>query len=65
MTEELPKAIAESTLTIMGVELTVVMLDNGQRLIEGDGIERLFDAMASGAAMTPEESMKLAKVVRT
>jgi hypothetical protein len=61
---DLPKQIAESTLTIMGVELTVAVLDNGQRLIVGDGLERLFEAMADGAPLSSDDAMKLAKIVR-
>lgn len=64
MSEKLPVAIAQNTLTIMGVELTVVNLDNGQRLIVGDGIERLFAAMADGTPLSPEEATELAKVIR-
>ena len=61
---KLPKAISESTLTIMGVDIEVVVLDNGQRLFVGDGMARLFEAMASGAPMNDDDALKLAKVVR-
>jgi hypothetical protein len=61
---DLPTQIAESTLKIMGVELTVAVLDNGQRLIVGDGLQRLFEAMADGAPLSSDDAMKLAKIVR-
>lgn len=64
MADELPKAVYSSTLNIMGVELVVHVLDNGQRVIESAGVEALFEAMASGAPMSDDEAMKLAKVIR-
>ena len=62
---DVPKSIAENRLTIMGVDLVVHVLDNGQRIIEGDGMERLFAAMADGVEITPDDAMKMAKVVRS
>ncbi len=45
MTEPL-KAISEGTLTIGGVDLVVVVLEGGHRVIEEKSLERFFDAMA-------------------
>ena len=64
MTRELPYSTHSATVTVMGIELTVHNLNNGQRIIEADGLERLFAAMADGVEMTPDDSMKLAKGVR-
>lgn len=65
MTNELPKAIASSELEICGVTLRCHVLDNGQRVIEQDGVEALFAAFAEGRSPTDEEAMELARVVRT
>jgi hypothetical protein len=59
-----PTSIAQNTLTIMGVELTVHVLDNGQRIIEGDGVERLLGAMASGEIISETDALELAKIIR-
>ncbi len=64
MSEELSQSIASNTLNIMGVDLVVHVLDNGQRIIEAEGLEALFAAMADGADLTEEDAMKFAKVVR-
>lgn len=61
----LPIEIASSTVTIMGVELTVHVLDNGQRVIGAAGMEALFEGMASGAPLTEDDAMKIATVMRT
>lgn len=65
MTDEFPHSIASAKLTIMGVELTVHNLSNGERIIEGEGLHQLLEAMAQGGDMTEEESMKLAKAIRS
>ena len=65
MTDELPHSIASAKLTIMGVELTVQNLSNGERIIERDGLHQLFSAMARGVDMTEDEAMKLAKAIRS
>lgn len=61
---ELPKSIASNKFSIMGVELTVHVLDNGQRIIEADGLAKLFEALAEGP-ITEEDAMKLASAVWT
>lgn len=62
---ELPTSTHRGTLTIMGVELVVHRLDNGKTIIEADGFHALFEAMASGAPLSEDDAMKLAKVTRT
>lgn len=59
-----PRSIACNTLTILGVELKVHVLDNGHRIIEADGMHALIAAMAAGAKLTPEEADQLAREVR-
>lgn len=46
MPNNLPKAIAESQFTILGVTLKCYVLDDGQRIIDAEDIEELFEAMA-------------------
>lgn len=62
--EAIPQSITTSELVVMGVKLVVHVLDNGKRIIESDGMHALFDAMASGASMTKDEALSLAKAVR-
>lgn len=64
MSADLPTATHSGTVTIMGVDLVVHRLDSGQTVIEPEGVHRLFEAMANGADLTPEDAMKFAKVVR-
>lgn len=64
MSDDLPKSVLRNTLTIMGVELVVHQLDNGQRIIEADSVHRLFEAMAGDTPITPEDAMEFARVVR-
>ena len=61
---DLPVSTHRGTLTIMGVELVVHQLSDGQRIIEAEGLGKLFEAMGSGAELSEEDAMKLAKVVR-
>lgn len=62
--DSLPVSTHSSTLSVMGVELIVHQLSNGQRIIEAEGMGKLFEAMASGAPLSEDDAMKLAKVVR-
>ena len=65
MSDQLPKAIASSTMRILGVDLTVHVLDNGERVIDAGDIERLFEAMGdSDTPLTEDEAVALAKSIR-
>lgn len=64
MSAELPKAVYSSELVICGVTLKCHVLDDGQRVIEADGVEALFKAFEDGLMPTEEEAMQLARVVR-
>ncbi len=44
--DELPKVIWVGTFTLFGVDLKCCVLDDGQRVIDGDSLDELFDAMA-------------------
>lgn len=63
MSGDLPHSITQNTLTIMGVELIVHVLSNGQRIIEADGMRQLFEAMGAGAHATEDESILLARAL--
>lgn len=65
MADDLPKSIARDTLNVMGVTLVVHVLDDGRRIIEGDGLQNLFAAMSNSTmTMSQEEADVLAGVVR-
>ena len=43
---ELPCEVSRGTMTLLGVNIDVIQLDNGQRILDADGFERLMRAMA-------------------
>lgn len=61
---DLPKSIATETLNVMGVDMVVHVLDDGQRVIEAESAAAWFRAMFgddvdSGSAMknvTPHDT---------
>jgi hypothetical protein len=59
-TETIPKAIGEAILNIAGIELKVFVLDNGQRVIEAESLNRFYSAMEQGAEMTEQDVKELA-----
>lgn len=63
--DELPHSVRESTLTIMGVDLVCHHLSDGRRIFEADSVKALFEAMASGAPLSEDNAMQLAKVIRS
>lgn len=63
---DLPVAVHSGDLTICGETITVHILDDGQRVVEGDGLMRLLTAMLAPDAKpaTPDELEALADLVR-
>ena len=60
-TEQLPTAISESVLSVGGIDLRVAVLDDGNRVIVKDDMDKLFEAWAKGEATpTDEERLTLA-----
>jgi hypothetical protein len=55
--DNIPKAISEATLNIMGTEVRCYVLDNGERIFNADDVEKLFNEAAGD--MTIDEAMKL------
>lgn len=47
---ELPKAIWEGSFRLFGVDVQCAVLDTGERIIEASSMDRMFAAMAHGAA---------------
>ena len=43
---ELPCEVSRRTMTLLGVNIDVIQLDNGQRILDADGFKRLMRAMA-------------------
>ncbi len=44
----LPEVARTDTITLAGVDLTVHVLDDGQRVIEAESMERLFERLERG-----------------
>ncbi len=63
MKEELPKAIHTDTLKILGMELEVSVLEDGQRIISKDSFER-FMAILENHDMSEDEAKEVAKIIR-
>lgn len=63
---ELPHVMSSATVRIMGVDLTVHVLDDGQRVIDSESVGRLFTALVDldTPPMTEDEAVGLAKVIR-
>lgn len=61
---DLPKAIASSELVICGVTQRCHVLDNGQRVMEADGVEALFEAFGEGADLSEDDAMAMARFTR-
>jgi len=59
-----PTSIATSTLRIMGMDLTVHVLDTGQRVIDAEDFRRFVAAMGGPTPLTEDEAVALAKVIR-
>lgn len=51
----LPKAVWSGTFSLMGTELRCHLLDNGQRVIDADHVERLFARVDNGDVPLPSE----------
>ena len=61
----LPEVARTATITVAGVDLTVHVLDDGQRVIEAESMERLFERLERGdvpATLVEEAKAALAGV---
>ena len=65
MMDDLPTMISSAKLTVMGVEIEVAVLDNGQRILVGDSLQKLLDGMGMMDELTDEDAMALAQALRT
>jgi hypothetical protein len=45
--DELPREVSRGTITLFGVQIDVIQLDNGQRILDAEGFERLMRVMAN------------------
>ena len=43
--KQLPKVVKQEKLNLSGLELIVCHLDNGQRVIDADSLERFFEKL--------------------
>lgn len=65
MSEPIPTVISSSTLQIMGVDLTVHVLDNGQRVIDVESFRRFLEALEDDLqSMTEGDALAVAKLVK-
>lgn len=65
MEDDLPREIGRGTFNLFGVDVVVINLDNGQRLIEAESMEALFEAMSlSGEVIDHDEAIAFAQAVR-
>lgn len=62
--EDLPYSVAKEVLPIMGVELVVHVLSDGQRIIEADSMAAFLAAMEGGESITREDAERLARALR-
>jgi hypothetical protein len=53
MTDDLPKAISTAVIDIGPLQLTVHNLDNGQRVVDAESMERFMHFLATGEALPP------------
>ena len=62
MTDNLPNAIYEGSVNIAGIEIKTYVLDDGRRIIDMEGANKLLDWLAGGNELTPEDATKLVLV---
>jgi hypothetical protein len=51
--DDLPRAISTATMQVGPLKLTVHNLDNGQRVVDADSMERFMHFLATGEAIEP------------
>jgi hypothetical protein len=61
--EILPTSVSRAEVVVAGVTLVVHHLDNGQRIIERDGMLALFEAM-NATPLSPTDADIIAKALR-
>lgn len=65
--EILPKSISQSTVNILGIDLVVHQLNNGEQVVEENSVMEFFKRLTNPnfPSMTAEEAKKLATVMQT
>lgn len=58
-----PHAVATSTVRILGVDLSVSVLNTGERVIDAESMERLFAAFEQ-TEVTEADAVVLAKFIK-
>lgn len=59
MDESLPNAKYESSYNIAGIEIKAYVLDDGRRILDMDGVNRLLAFIAGGNDLTGEDELAL------
>lgn len=50
-----PRSVWQGSFTIFGVELKCHVLDNGERVIEAEGMHKMLEAMGDNVPVDPEQ----------
>ena len=48
-------SVSQSTISVMGIELVVHVLNTGERVVEAESVERFFTALGGPDTLTPDE----------
>ena len=60
----LPQVVHSGTVNIGGFELTVHVLDNGQRVIDAECLNSFFEFLEDDVPVTEEDWLALAKLIK-
>lgn len=61
MADNLPNAIFEDSFTIAGIEIKAYVLDDGRRILDMDGVNKLLAWIEGGGEITQADAMELAQ----
>ena len=64
MSEAPPEPVYQGSISIMGVELKVHVLDDGRRIIESESFVDFCEALGKGPKPTTEEIETLARFMK-
>lgn len=57
----IPNATHESSINIAGIEMKCHQLDDGRRIIDVEGVNNFFEALANGLEITESDALALAE----
>lgn len=65
MSEQIPRAISEEVVNLLGIDVRVYVLDNGKRIMDADDIERLFGLMTAEPIHDPQPLPAIGDEIKT